>query len=170
MRRDPAARGAWAASWRKARVARGRPLDPAFGRGPPGEALRKGLRPCGDPEIVIILGPVKGAEVLKMQSKKPPTEGAPPLGTQALRECRRDHQRPAFALGGHTTHAHRITQRKGAAIARRGHVEPEKLLPRAQIGKIRAQPPRARQKRDHRHYLPETEERQRRASRGHAPG
>src|SRR6056297_4116476 len=40
MTHDPAARGAWAASWRKARVTRGRPLDPAFGRGPPGKALR----------------------------------------------------------------------------------------------------------------------------------
>ena len=127
-------------------------------------------RPGGDAEIIVIARPVEGAEILEMQPEEPPAQRAPALGAQRAGEGGRHHQGPALILGGDTRHRHRVAQSKGAAVARRRHVEPCQLLACREIGQIGAQSAGFGQERHHRHHLPQRHETQGRAARGFAPG
>ena len=76
-----------------ARVFRGRKVNARFRRRAGLETACKGARPGGDPEIIVIARPVKGAEILEMQAKEPPAQRPPALGAERPREGRREDQR-----------------------------------------------------------------------------
>ena len=60
--RGPAARSGWATAAR------------------PAKRVGQGHRPGGDAEIVVVAGPVEGAEILEMQPEEPPAQRAPARG------------------------------------------------------------------------------------------
>ena len=77
--RDPVAAGprAWAGSRRHRGVLGGRHVDPAARRRPARVAVAQRQRTGGDAEVVVVAGPVEGAEVLEVQAEELPAQRLP---------------------------------------------------------------------------------------------
>lgn len=115
-------------------------------------------RTGGDGEIVIGICAVgqivERVEILKVQLEQAPAQPRPTGRGKRLGKGRRQDQRPDLVRRRHARNRDRIAERKGKAIARRAHIDPDNLGAATEIGQIGTQPPRFGQEANHRHHLP----------------